>query len=356
MIQARLRKAFPAGAGSAGFSLDLEFRAGAGITVLFGPSGSGKTLVLDCIAGFVRPDEGRILLDDDILFDGATGVHLVPQARDCGYVFQKGALFPHMTLRENLEFAAERRPRLERHRRVNEMIERFRLTESVGRRPHEVSGGQRQRLSIARALIGGPRVLLLDEPAQGLDAPLRTELYEVLRQVRSDFKTPVLLVTHDLEECFELGDEMIVIRDGRLVQSGTPRKILDQPANLDVARLLGAFNLIAAEIRLLDPGRNVSRVHVGDHELEGPYFPGHLKGDRVMLCMRPDQLTARPRNGRLGSNQVPASLERAVEQPHGMRLEFAGAIAVTMPRPEYELLRDTVEWVIEFPAASLRAL
>src|SRR5437868_2451733 len=193
MIQARLRKAFPPSEGSSGFSLDIEFQAGAGITVLFGPSGAGKTLVLDSIAGFNRPDEGRILLDDDILFDGATGVHLIPQARDCGYVFQKGALFPHMTLRENLEFAAERRPRLERHRRVNEMIERFHLAESAGRRPHEVSGGQRQRLSIARALIGGPRLLLLDEPAQGLDAPLRSDLYEVLRQVRSDFKTPVLL-------------------------------------------------------------------------------------------------------------------------------------------------------------------
>jgi molybdate transport system ATP-binding protein len=356
MIRARLRKAFPAGSGSSGFSLDLEFQAGAGITVLFGPSGAGKTLVLDSIAGFVRPDEGRILLDDDILFDGATGVHLAPQARDCGYVFQKGALFPHMTLRENLEFAAERRPRLERHRRVNEMIERFRLAESAGRRPHEVSGGQRQRLSIARALIGGPRVLLLDEPSQGLDAPLRAELYDVLRQVRSDFKTPVLLVTHDLEECFELGDEMIVVREGRVVQSGTPRQILDQPASLDVARLLGTFNLISGEIRMLDPGRNLSRVHIGEHELEGPYFPGHFKGDRITLCIRPDQLRALPRNGRPGANQVPASLERAIEQPQGMRLEFSGAIAVAMPRVDFERLQDTTEWLIEFPAALLRAL
>src|SRR5271154_4911475 len=119
MIQARLRKTFPARPDSAGFSVDVEFQASAGVTVLFGPSGSGKTLVLDSIAGFVRPDEGRILLDDHILFDGATGVHLPPQARDCGYVFQKGALFPHMTLRENLDFAVERLPRLERHRRVN---------------------------------------------------------------------------------------------------------------------------------------------------------------------------------------------------------------------------------------------
>lgn len=352
MIRVRLRKAFP----PKGFSLDLEFQAGSGITILFGPSGAGKTLVLESIAGFARPDEGRILLDDDILFDGATGVHLAPQARDCGYVFQKGALFPHMTLRENLQFAAERRPRLERHRRVNEMIERFRLTESADRRPHEVSGGQRQRLSIARALIGGPRLLLLDEPSQGLDAPLRAELYEVLRQVRSEFKTPVLMVTHDLEECFELADEMIVVSAGRIVQSGTPREILDQPANIDVARLLGRFNLIAGEIRMLDPSRNISRVRIGEQELEGPYFPGHLKGDRVTLCIRPDQLTALPRSSRPGQNQVPASLERAVDQPYGVRLEFAGSIAVSVARAEFERLRETTEWMIEFPTASMRVL
>src|ERR1700674_1569513 len=168
MLEARLRKTFSPGPDSAGFLLDLEFSATAGVTVLFGPSGSGKTLVLDSIAGFVRPDEGRILLDNDILFDGLTGVHLAPQARNCGYVFQNYALFPHMTLRENLQFAAERRPRLERHRRVSEMLERFRLTEAAGRNPHELAGGQRQRCSIARALIGGPRLLLLDEPTQGL--------------------------------------------------------------------------------------------------------------------------------------------------------------------------------------------
>lgn len=254
MIQVRIRKTFAPRKDSSGFSLDIEFRAASGVTVLFGPSGSGKTMVLDSIAGFVRPDEGRILLDDAILFDGAARVYLTPQRRNCGYVFQNYALFPHMTLRENLAFAAERRPRLERRRRVNEMLERFRLTESAGRRPHEVSGGQRQRCSIARALIGGPKLLLLDEPAQGLDAPLRMELYNILRQARADFHTPVLLVTHDLDECFELADDMLVMREGRLVQSGTPSEILDRPANLDVARLLGTFNLVPAEIRTLDPG------------------------------------------------------------------------------------------------------
>ncbi len=356
MIQARIRKTFPPRNDSSGFSLEIDFHAGQGGTVLFGPSGAGKTMVLDCIAGFVRPDEGRILLDDAILFDGATRVHLSPQARNCGYVFQKYALFPHMTLRENLAFAAERRPRLERRRRVNEMLERFRLTDTAGRRPHEVSGGQRQRCSIARALIGGPKLLLLDEPAQGLDAPLRTELYETLRQVRADFQTPVLLVTHDLDECFELGEEMIVLREGRIVQSGAPREILDRPATLDVARLLGAFNLIAAEIRTLDPGRNSSRLKIGEFEIDGPYFPGKLKGDRVTVCIRPEQLKALPRNGRPGPNQIPAALERAVEKPTHVRLEFSGGIAVDLPRAAFELQRETRDWVVEFPAPLLRAL
>jgi molybdate transport system ATP-binding protein len=356
MLEARLRKTFPPGPDSAGFSLDLEFSATAGVTVLFGPSGAGKTLVLDSIAGFVEPDEGRILLDDDILFDGAAHVNLIPQKRHCGYVFQNYALFPNMTLRKNLEFAAERRPRLERYRRVNEMLEKFRLAEAAGRRPHEVSGGQRQRCSIARALIGAPKLLLLDEPATGLDAPLRTEFYGVLRQVQEEFKTPMLLVTHNLDECFELGEEMLVLRGGKIVQSGTPREILDQPANLEVARLLGAFNLLEGEIRTLDPGRNTSRVQIGEFEIEGPYFPGHLKGDRVTVCVRPEQLTVAARNGRPGPNQIPAELIRAIETPHGMRLEFSNGFAVIMAHADHERLRDNRDWVIQFPTGSLRVV
>ncbi len=356
MIDFRARKSFPARPDSEGFAFDLSFQAADGVTILFGPSGSGKTLTLDMIAGFTRPDEGRILLDDQILYDGQSGVHLTPQQRECGYVFQNYALFPHMTLRQNLEFAAERRPRLERHRRINELLEQFRLTDSAGRRPPQVSGGQRQRCSIARALIGGPKLLLLDEPATGLDAPLRTELYETLRQVREDFETPTLLVTHDLDECFELGDQMLVLRDGKIVQSGTPSAILNQPANLDVARLLGRFNLLAGELRSLDPGRNISKVQVGHFELEGPYFPGHFKGDRITVCARPELLTAGPRETKPGPNQIFSQLERVTETPNVMRLQFAGGIAVDMTRSQYELVRESKEWMIEFPRESLRVV
>lgn len=356
MIEARIRKRFPPGPDSAAFSLDVEFRALASVAVLFGPSGAGKTLALDSIAGFVRPDEGRIMLDDQILFDAASGVNLPPQARHCGYVFQNYALFPHMTLRQNLAFAAERRPRLERHRKVNEMLERFHLTEVSGRRPHEVSGGQKQRCSIARALIGTPRLLLLDEPARGLDAPLRSELYALLRQVRAEFRIPILLVTHDLGECFELGDEMLVLREGRLVQSGPPRAVIDRPASVEVARLLGVFNLFQAEITELDPQRNLSRLRFGEFDLAGPYFPGKLRGDRVWLCVRPEQLSVLPRDGKPGANQIPAQLLRVVELPHAIRLEFSGDLTVELSHAEFEKHRHNREWLVAFPPQALRAL
>ncbi|MEZ5356412.1 MAG: ATP-binding cassette domain-containing protein [Bryobacteraceae bacterium] len=358
MIDVRIRQHFPARPDSAPFTLDMKFEAGGGVTVLFGPSGAGKTLTLDCIAGFVRPREGRIAIGETVLFDGATGVNLPARDRHCGYVFQNYALFPHRTLRENLDFAAERLPKLERYRRVSEMIERFRLGEIAGRRPHELSGGQKQRCSIARALLAAPRVLLLDEPARGLDQSLRADLYAVLRQVRAEFATPVLLVTHDLDECFELGDQMLVVHQGSVVQSGAPRQVLDQPASEDIARLLGRYNLLPVEIRALDPGRNTSTLRLGETDLHGPYFPGHFKGDRVILYVRPELLTARPRDGRLGANQCPATLERISERPESVRLDFAGGIGVVMPRLDFERYKssNSKEWVVEFPGVLLRVL
>lgn len=350
MIQAKIRKSI------GGFSLNVEFAAAAGVTVLFGASGAGKTLTLDCVAGFQRPDEGRILLDDAILYDGATGVNVAPQKRNCGYVFQNYALFPHMTIRGNLAFAADRLPRLERHRRVNETIERFRLEDVADRKPEGLSGGQRQRCSIARALIGSPRLLLLDEPARGLDAPLRAELYEVIRQVRKEFSTPVLLVTHDLDECFELGEEMIVLREGKVAQAGKPADIVEKPISLDVARLLGHYNLLRAEIVQLDPQNNSSTLRIGDHQLTGRYFPGHLRGDQVWLCVRQTSLRAMPREGKPGPNQIPAQLERITERPGTLLLEFTDGIGVESPREQADRHRHNKDWVVEFPRTSLHIL
>ena len=356
MIEARVAKKFTAGRESAEFSLNVELRASAGVTVLFGASGSGKTLTLDCIAGFTKPDSGRILLDDQILFDAAAKVNLRPQDRNCGYVFQNYALFPHMTLRENLAFAAERRPRLERHRRVGEMLEKFGLTSVAGRRPHEASGGEQQRCSIARALIGEPKLLLLDEPARGLDFPLRASLYSTLRQVRTDFHVPILLVTHDLDECFELGDDMLVLRQGRIAQSGPPREIMAHPASVEVARLLGMQNLFEAEIAALDPGRNTSRLKTREFELTGPYYPGRFLRDRVWVCVPSPELRVANGSKPDAVNRVSVKLIRAAETPHAVRLEFSRELTVEMSRAEFERQKDNRDWVVEIPPESIRIL
>jgi molybdate transport system ATP-binding protein len=149
---------------------------------------------------------------------------------------------------------------------------------------------------------------------------------------------------------------MIVLRQGRSVQSGTPASILDQPANVDVARLLGVFNLLPVEIRSLDPGRNASRLRYQEFELNGPYFPGRLIGDQVWLCIRPDVLSVAPRNGRPGMNQIPAALVRSIEKPDRVRLEFSGGIAVDADRATLQSYGSVKEWVIEFPNAGLRIL
>jgi molybdate transport system ATP-binding protein len=351
MIQAKLSKRF------AGFSLDIEFEAAAGITALFGPDGAGKTLILDAIAGFAQPDTGRILLDDAIVFDAAAHVNAPPQRRNCSYLFRNHALFPHLTLRENLMFAAVRRPRLERHRRVTEILERFELTGVAGQRGHQISPLQRLRASLARAIIGGPRLLLLDQPSSGLDATLRRELHSLLRQIHAEFKLPMLLATDDLEECFELADEMLLLREGRLLQTGEPRKILDQPASLDAARLLGIANLLEAEVIALDPGRNSSRLRWQDQELSGTYFPGRMLGDRVWLCMRAEELRVSVHNGsKPGMNQVRAKLLRVSEKPQSLRLEFSGGIFAEVSPETLASRTSEKEWLIEFPPEALRIL
>ncbi len=357
MIQIRVKKHFPHARGSAAFTLDVDWQAESGVTVLFGPSGAGKTLTLDAIAGFLRPDSGRILLDDTLLFDGASGVCLEPQSRQCGYVFQNYALFPHMSLRANLAFAAERLPRLERHRKVQEMIARFQLEDVASRAPHELSGGQRQRGSIARALLAAPRILLLDEPARGLDAPLRAGLHEVIREVRAGFQVPIVLVTHDLEECFALGDKMHVLSEGRIVQSGTPESILERPANLEVARLLGLYDLFEAEVRALDPGANSSRLRFGEFELTATYLPGKFKGDHVWVYVLPERVRAVPRDGhRPARNQIPGTLERMIDRPHAVRLEFSNGLRADVARDAFAGWAGTRDWWIEYPPSELRAL
>ena len=238
-----------------GFTLDVEWTAGDGVAVLFGPSGAGKTLTLQCLAGLVTPDAGRVVVDGRVLFDAASGVDVPPQRRRVGYVFQGYALFPHLSVEENVGFGLRDRPRAERTRRAREVIDRLGLAGLERRAPHQLSGGQRQRVALGRALATDPALLLLDEPLSALDAPLRRALRDELGTIRRDWGTAAVLVTHDVTEAYRLGDLVVVYEGGRVIQSGPRAELLWQPASEAVARIMGVRNILRGTVVKATPDR-----------------------------------------------------------------------------------------------------
>jgi molybdate transport system ATP-binding protein len=238
-----------------GFTLEVEWTAGDGVAVLFGPSGAGKTLTLQCLAGLARPERGRIVVDGRVLFDAGAGVDLRPQDRRVGYVFQGYALFPHLTVLDNVGFGLRDRPRAERARRAAEVIERLGLGGLGGRYPHELSGGQRQRVALGRALAIDPALLLLDEPLSALDRPTRESLRDELRSVLTDWRTAAVVVTHDFTEAYRLADRIVVYREGRVIQAAPRAELLWRPASEDVARIMGIRNIFHGVVLKATPDR-----------------------------------------------------------------------------------------------------
>jgi molybdate transport system ATP-binding protein len=360
-IDARIIKRHAAGLDSEAFELNIHLQTSPGVTVLLGPSGSGKTLTLNCLAGFSKPDEGRILVQDQLYFDAAAKVHIAPRLRRCGYIFQDHALFPHMTVRQNLQFAANStvsvsRSKVQRHRRVQELLEEFELNDLAGRFPHELSGGQKQRGAIARALAGDPRLLLFDEPTRGLDYRLRLAFYEILRKAKVHLAAPIVLVTHDLDECFDLADSVYLIERGRFLQTGSPEQVFARPATSEIARSLGIFNLLAAEISSLDPGRNLSRVRVLENEIEGPYFPGHLIGDRGWLCVRNHELRIVATPERLTRNHLRLRLVAVAKSARGVRITFPEDLTAELTEAEYAEWRGSRELCVFVPKTAVSFL
>jgi molybdate transport system ATP-binding protein len=353
-IDARLVMRLPPAAGSDAFELNVHLKSDASITVLLGSSGAGKTLTLNCLGGFAQADEGRILVDDQLYFDAETRVHLPPRKRRCGYIFQDHALFPHMTVRQNLRFAAASMQRLQRHRRIQELLEAFELGELAGRKPAQLSGGQKQRAALARMLVSEPRLLLLDEPTRGLDARLRQSFYEVLRQAREHLQAPIVLVTHDVDECLELAGYVCLMEAGRVVQAGPSEQVFAQPVSVEVARSLGIYNVIPAEIAALDPGRKTSRLSVLGQDLNGPHLPGHFIGDQGQVCIRRSETKVLPGDTPPTHNQIvvrpPAS---ATPSARGVRLTFEDGIMAELSKSEYDELRGSEYLKLEIPVEAI---
>jgi molybdate transport system ATP-binding protein len=355
MIDARLKKTLPATQDSQGFQLDVHLRSEASSIVLWGASGSGKTLTLNCLAGFMRPDQGRILFEDDLYFDAATHVHLPAQRRRCGYIFQDHALFPHLSIRANLRFAADvgrGGSLLARRRRVQDLLELFELSELAERKPAQLSGGQKQRAALARALVNEPRLLLLDEPTRGLDARLRQSFYQILRDIRHRAHATLILVTHDLEECFEFAEYVCLMEAGKFIQSGPREQVFARPVNSSVARSLGIYNLVEAEIAVLDPGRNTSLIKVLGSLVESAYLQGHLIGDHGLLCFRHAELQVIPNEGKLARNQMALPVIDLKPAPNGVRVQLEHGLVSLARESEASGLRPGQTVRLSIPAAA----
>jgi molybdate transport system ATP-binding protein len=226
-----------------GFALDVAWEIGNELAVLFGFSGAGKSLTLQLIAGLLTPDDGHVQLGEEVYFDSRQGLNVPPQRRSFGYLFQDLALFPHMRALENIMYGATGIAKGERLDRAGRILKAFHLEGLERKFPAEISGGEKQRVAFARALIRSPTVLLLDEPFSSLDNPLRLEMRWFLMEIRKEFDIPVVLVTHDLVEACTLADRMIVYSRGKIAQVGAVADVLNCPVNGEVELLVNRRNL-----------------------------------------------------------------------------------------------------------------
>jgi molybdate transport system ATP-binding protein len=253
---------------SSDFTLDVALDVPPGITIVFGASGSGKSTLLRAVAGLVTPDRGRIAIGDRPLFDSATTLSLPPQQRGVGFVFQHLALFPHLTVRQNLEFGLQAHAQGERHERVTATAARFHIDHLLARRPAAISGGERQRVALARALVTDPQVLLLDEPLSALDHATQSRIIDDLRAWNAARDIPILYVTHAHREVFALGERVVVLDRGRVLATGSPHEVIDLPAYETIAQLAGFENLFTAQVVARRPSAGVMQCRLSDSQTE----------------------------------------------------------------------------------------
>jgi len=256
------------------------------ITLLFGPSGCGKTTCLRLLAGLLRPDSGRVATQHGIWSDAASGVHLPPQHRRIGFVFQNYALFSHRTVRQNIGYALAKMPRPERQARVAELAALLEIESILDHATTAISGGQAQRVALARALAPQPDWLFLDEPLSALDEPLRQRLGKELRERIARLGIPTVMVTHDRREIELLGDELVVLANGKVLEQGAARELVQSPQSTDCARTLGFENIIA-----------VRSCHGAEFNVQG------TKGE-VTLTAAPSAASKKPTHLAIRAEQI----------------------------------------------------
>lgn len=277
------------------FRLKSAFEAGEGVTALFGRSGAGKTSVVNAISGILRPDRGRIAFEGEVLFDSERGIDVPTPRRRVGYVFQEGRLFPHMNVRQNLRYARLFSPEARRSDRFEHVVDLLGLGQLLERRPGNLSGGEKQRVAIGRALLSDPRLLLLDEPLASLDSHRRNEILQYIELMRDEVKIPIIYVSHAIEEVVRLADTVVLLSSGEVTAVGTTEEVMGRP---DLRPVGGTFE-----------GGAVIDARVIDQDVQYDLATLAFDGG-TLTATNVDALIGEPVRVRIRARDVSIALER----------------------------------------------
>lgn len=283
-------------------NFDIQFNCvDQGVTTLFGASGAGKSSVLNVIAGLDQPRQGSVHFNDDCLFDNATQINLPPEKRGFGYVFQDSCLFPHMTVQQNLSYGS--------HHSRQENIGQASVTSHLGishlldRKPASLSGGEAQRVSIARALLSNPRMLLMDEPLASLDHARKKEILPLLKSIATDFKCPILYVSHSFDEVLQLSDQLVLIENGKTIGQGTPEELTTNPIFAGHLEGFDAGSILNTHLDRHDPEFGLSYLSFSGGTIPVPQINQDV-GSRIRLRLRARDITL--------SNEIPQGISTLI--------------------------------------------
>ncbi|HEY5233435.1 MAG TPA: molybdenum ABC transporter ATP-binding protein [Verrucomicrobiae bacterium] len=339
------------------FTLEADFAMQRRVTAVFGPSGAGKTSLLDLIAGLRTPRSAFIQLDDDVLTDTAKKFSVATHRRGIGYVPQDLALFPHLSLRQNLLYGCKSGGTNNSRFTFNHVIEVLEIQPLIARGVTELSGGEKQRVALARALLSSPRLLLLDEPLASLDAPLKTKIIPYLARVRDEFQIPMLCVTHDRHVALALADEIVVLMNGKVMQTGPVSEVFARPANAEVAKFVGVETLQPGTVTSVNEG--LATVTVGKVTLTALAPPPASRD--VFVCIRGEEVILQRDVAAASSvrNRLPARVLSLSPEDALVRVELDAGFPlfalVTRPACAELALREgeTIIALIKAPAIHL---
>ncbi len=285
MLEVAIAHAFP------GFTLDVAFSAPPGVTALFGRSGAGKTSIVNAVAGLFLPDEGRILADDTVLLDTATGAFVPPHRRRIGYVFQDGRLFPHLTVAQNLSYGRWFAPPHAAKIGEGQIVELLGIGPLLKRRPAALSGGEKSRVALGRAILSSPRLLLMDEPLAALDEARKAEILPYLERLRDDLGLPILYVSHSAAEVAQLATTLVLVENGRVVAAGPVQDLLSSPATAPAIGLREAGAILSARIEAQE-GDGLTRLATAGGPIWLPYVDGVIGKTLRLRIMAHDVMIA----------------------------------------------------------------